>query len=97
MIKHFEDRVKLVFGTGDIGFNAGVFDDDRAIGPVGILIFYNQEARNIGEVADIKAGTTVAFEDFPVVMQFNKVESIDVLIEALNEAKQAMTKCMDQK
>lgn len=97
MIKHFEDRVELVFGTGDIGINAGVFDDARVIGPVGLLIFYNQEARNIGDVADIKAGTTVAFEDFPVVMKFNKVESIDVLIESLNEAKQAMTKCMDQK
>ena len=97
MIKHFEGKVELVFGTGDIGINAGVFDDARVIRPVGLLIFYNQEARNIGDVADIKAGTTVAFEDFPVVMKFNKAESIDVLIEALNEAKQAMTKCMAQK
>lgn len=89
MIKNLEDRTEMVFGKGDIGFNSGVYLENDVM--VGVLIFYNQEAREIGEVADIKAGTTVNFEDFPVIIKFNKVKSIDILIDALEEAKKSMS------
>ncbi len=88
MIKNLEHQVKMEFGTGDIGFNAGVIKEDD--NKVGIIIFYNQEPRNIGDIGDIKAGTEVDINDFPVVMKFYRKESIDVVIEALLEAKKEM-------
>ena len=88
MIKNLEHQVKMEFGTGDIGFNAGTIkeDDDK----VGVIIFYNQEPRNIGDTGDIKAGEDVNINDFPVIMKFYKKESIDVVVETLLEAKKEM-------
>ena len=88
MIVKNDERIRLEFGTGDIGFNAGTIkeDDDK----VGVIIFYNQEARNIGDVGDIRAGEEVNINDFPVIMKFYRKESIDVIIEALLEAKKEM-------
>ena len=88
MVKKLEHQTKMEFGTGDIGFNAGVVKEDD--NKVGIIIFYNQESRNIGDIGDIKAGTEVDINDFPVVMKFYRKESIDVVIEALLEAKKEM-------
>ena len=88
MIKKLEHQTKMEFGTGDIGFNAGTIkeDDDK----VGVIIFYNQEPRNIGDTGDIKAGEEVDINDFPVIMKFYKKESIDVVVKALLEAKKEM-------
>ncbi len=88
MIKKSEKQVEMQFGTGDIGFNSGaIAEGDNKIG---IIIFYNQEPRDIGSLGDIKAGTEVDIRDFPVIMTFYKKESIDVLIEALLEARKEM-------
>ena len=88
MIKKLEHQTKMEFGTGDIGVNAGAIkeDDDK----VGVIIFYNQEPRNIGDTGDIKAGEEVDINDFPVIMKFYRKESIDVIIEALLKAKEEM-------
>lgn len=88
MIKKLEYQTKMEFGTGDIGFNAGAIkeDDDK----VGIVIFYNQDPRKIGTTGDIKAGTEVNINDFPVIMKFHRKESIDAVIEVLLEAKKEM-------
>ena len=88
MIKQLQHQVKMEFGTGDIGFNAGAIKEDD--NKVGIIIFYNQEPRNIGDTGDIKAGTEVDINDFPVVMKFYRKESIDVVIKVLLEAKKEM-------
>ena len=88
MIKQLQHQAKMEFGTGDIGFNAGVIKEDD--NKVGIIIFYNQESRSIGDTGDIKAGTEVDINDFPVVMKFYRKESIDVVIKALLEAKKEM-------
>lgn len=88
MIKNCTGKTTMVFGTGDIGFNGGAYMKNGS--SVGIIIFYNQEAREIGSPADFKAGTPVNFEDFPVVMEFHKAESIDVVIESLLTAKKEM-------
>ncbi|HZJ98791.1 MAG TPA: hypothetical protein VFC79_02225, partial [Tissierellaceae bacterium] len=61
MIKNLEKQVKMEFGTGDIGFNAGVVKEEDS--KVGIVIFYNQEARKIGDVGDIKVGEEVDIND----------------------------------
>ena len=84
MIKKSEKRVEIQFGTGDIGFNSGAITEDG--NRVGIIIFYNQEPREIGSVGDIKAGTEVDIRDFPAIMTFYKKESIDVLIEEIGRA-----------
>lgn len=88
MIKKLEHQTKMEFGTGDIGFNAGTIkeDDDK----VGVIIFYNQEPRNIGDTGDIKAGEEVDINDFPVIMKFYKKESIDAVVKALLEVKKEM-------
>ena len=88
MIKKLEHQTKIEFGTGDIGINAGAINENG--NKVGIIIFYNQEARNIGDTGDIKAGTEVDINSFPVVMKFHRKESIDVVIKALLEAKKEM-------
>lgn len=86
MIKTLENQVTMQFGTGDIGVNP-CYEKD---GKTGALIFYNQTSREIGSEGDVKAGAKIDINDFPVVMVFNKKESIDVLINALNEVKNLM-------
>ena len=92
MIKQLEHQTKIEFGTGDIGFNAGAIKEED--GNVGIVIFYNQEARKIGDLGDVKAGEEVDTNDFPVVMKFYRKESIDAVIEALLAAKRDMEQCI---
>jgi hypothetical protein len=88
MIKQLEHQTKMEFGTGDIGFNAGAIKEEGE--KVGIVIFYNQKAREIGDLGDVKAGEGVDINDFPVIMKFYRKESIDAVIEALLEAKRNM-------
>ena len=88
MIKQLQHQAKMEFGTGDIGFNAGVIKEDD--NKVGFILFCNQEPRPIGSPGDVKAGTVVDINDFPVVMKFYRKESIDVVIKALNEARSLM-------
>ncbi len=88
MIKKLGHQTKMEFGTGDIGFNAGAIKEEGE--KVGIVIFYNQEARGIGSTGDVKVGEEVDINDFPLVMKFYKKESIDVIVEALLEAKRDM-------
>lgn len=84
MIKISDEKPNAIleFGTGDICIASGYIEDEG----YGIVGFVNQTAREIGEVGDIKAGRHEV-EEFEVMMEFSKVESIDVLIEKLKEAK----------
>ena len=88
MIKELKHQTKMEFGTGDIGLNAGAIKEEDE--KVGIVIFYNQEARKIGDSGDVKVGEKVDINDFQVVMKFYRKESIDVVIEALLGAKRNM-------
>lgn len=89
MIYKNENQFNLEFGTGDIGINGGVcIDKDN--NKIGLVGFSNQSPREIGAVGDIKAGQPYKIEDFPVIMSFTKKESIDVVIAALIDSKNAM-------
>ena len=89
MINEDGSRIELIFGTGDIGMNPGAYIDNKKV--VGCMIFYNQEPREIGlNNADIKAGMSVNVDDFPVSFKFNKIESVDVVIHALEDVKTEM-------
>jgi len=87
MIKRENKSVKLEFGTGDICVAGGYIEQEK--GRIGVVIFVNQEPREIGSPGIIKAGE-VNLDDCPVVMTFSKKESIDVVIRKLEEAKSFM-------
>lgn len=86
MIKIDNEKAKIEFGSGDIGFTTYLRTDTEEKG----LIFYNQEPREIGAEGDLKANTFIDREDFPVQMIFRTVESIDVFIKALEDLKELM-------
>ena len=89
MIKIIEEQTELEFGNGDICIAAGHFlnEDNKR---VGLVAFINQEPREIGSVGITKANEEHNVDDFPVIMSFSKVESIDVVIEQLQYAKADM-------
>jgi hypothetical protein len=88
MIKKVENTVDCEFGIGDICVTGGHFiEDDKKYG---VVTFSNQTAREIGSEGDIKAGQSYKLGEFPVILTFTKKESIDVVIRALENAKQEM-------
>jgi len=87
MIKKENESVKLEFGTGDICAAGGYIEQEGY--KIGVVIFANQEPREIGSPGVIKAGEA-NLDDYPVVMTFSKKESIDVVIRKLEEAKSFM-------
>jgi len=90
VIKRKNDNVILEFGNGDIGVVAGwkyIGQEDGH--KAGIVAFTNQEPRPIGSQSFIHVGRANSNE-YPVIMLFNKKESIDVVIRKLEEAKYAM-------
>lgn len=82
-----EGNKELYFGTGDIKVSSGWSKDDSTIG---VLVLRQQEPNPIGnyvynEKEEVNEG------EAPVRMIFNKVESVDVLIERLETVKKYMT------
>jgi len=71
----------LCFGYGDICVNSAT-QGDKAF-----VLFSNQSKREIGSEGEILIGQEVNVNEIPVAMQFDKVESIDVVIKALEIAK----------
>ncbi|MGL4875160.1 MAG: hypothetical protein ACRC30_10985 [Clostridium sp.] len=94
MIRIDEEKAIMEFGEGDIGINTYVRLDIEEKG----IIFYNQEKRNVGEMADLRAGEcTSNIDDYPVKMVFNKIESVDVVINMLKDLKVLMkNKCTNK-
>lgn len=88
MIKRENKSVKLEFGTGDICVAGGYIEQEKGY-KIGVVIFANQEPREIGSPGIIKAGE-VNLDDYPIIMTFSKKESIDVVIRKLEEAKSFM-------
>lgn len=88
MINKNDKQVELRFGIGDICINGGsIMENNKKIG---IVVFSNQAPREIGTVGDKKAGQSYDLDEFPVTMTFAKPESIDVVIEQLEQAKKDM-------
>lgn len=78
------ESVEMEFGTGDICVVEGYIPDEKIISFVG---FTNQSAREIGSVGDIKAGEYDNLK-LDVIMRFTNKSSIDVVISALQRAKE---------
>lgn len=78
---------QLEFGNGDIKVSPALLKTDEVIGAV---CFFNQESQKIGEVKEHSPNEERSIEETPVRMIFEKAESIDVVIWALEEAKRFM-------
>jgi len=88
MIKFYENQTVIEFGTGDICVNGG----DTLQGDIGIVAFANQDEREIGSHGKILAHMEYKHDDVDVLIKFTKIESIDVVIDALENAKACMIK-----
>lgn len=87
-IVDIEESKQLEFGYGDIEVAPGLLKSNDS---VGVVCFFQREKPNpIGEKGTIETHAEVELEDTPVRMIFEKVESIDVVIWALEEAKKFM-------
>ena len=84
MIKRVDEQTIVKFGSGDINIIPGILTDTE----IGIVGLREQEPREIGLNNGDKAPDNVS--EFKVILQFDKSESIDVLVYALNEAKKMM-------
>ena len=84
MIKRIDEQTIVNFGTGDINIIPGILTETE----IGIVGLRNQAPREIGLKNGDKAPDNM--NEFKVILQFTKTESIDVLIYALNEAKKMM-------
>ncbi|MGC5773644.1 hypothetical protein [Paenibacillus pabuli] len=85
IIKH-EGQTQIEFGTGDINVSPGLLQLDY---PCGVVVFQPKEPGPIGERNKNKTIVAPPAET-PIRMTFDKVESIDVVIRALQEAKRMM-------
>lgn len=90
MIIKNEKQVDLEFGKGDICITSGSYLDENN-NRVGLVSFIDQAPREIGSKGMIVAGGQYKLGDFPVIMTFADTRSIDVLINALLEAKKEIS------
>lgn len=85
MIKN-NNQVKLEFGNGDIKINAAKLITEN----LGIIAFKNQDPpQNIGDSFEQSIKLSELMQ-YPVIMTFEKTESIDELIESLMYVKTNM-------
>ena len=78
------NQIELAFGEDDICITGGYIRDEM-LNKLGLVTFINQDVREIG-------GTSHLVGEFPIIMTFTKIESIDTLIEQLLSAKREMLK-----
>ncbi|MDQ0412700.1 hypothetical protein [Mesobacillus stamsii] len=78
---------QLEFGYGDIEVAPGLLELEETIG---VVCFIQTERKPIGVHTDYDEPIKLPMEETPVRMTFEKTESIDVLIWALQEAKRKM-------
>lgn len=83
-----EGNKEIYFGIGDIKISSGWVKEDKS---VGVLALRQQEAKPIGTLEEHLPHEEVDAGEVPVRMVFDKVESIDVLIERLEKVKEYMT------
>lgn len=83
MIKQYDKNTVILFGTGDINIVSGILKEEA-----GIVCLRNQEPREIGLNNGDKPSQDL--NDYTVTLQFNKIESIDVLIHSLTEVREMM-------
>lgn len=76
-------KAKAEFGTGDVRMTSLLHE-----GTIGVLCFETQEPHAIGEIIPVTDDFDVTNVD--IMLTFTKTESIDVLIEELEDVKRMM-------
>jgi hypothetical protein len=84
-----EGNKEIHFGTGDIQISSGWVKNDKSVGV--LVLRQHQESKPIGHLEEHLPHEEVEEGQAPVRMTFNKVESIDVLIERLEKVKEYMS------
>jgi hypothetical protein len=87
MITITNEQTKLSFGYNDICFIDGITVDKDTDEVHGLVVF-----RNVSD-GMIAKSVINKIERFPVAMTFKTVESIDILIATLEEAKKNLKIC----
>jgi hypothetical protein len=88
-IVDIDNSRQLEFGHGDIEVGWGWLKGEN----IGVVAFTQRENPNpIGQKGNFEKYQEVELSETPVRMTFEKVESIDVVIWALEEAKKQMLK-----
>ena len=83
------------FGNGDLSV-ADFSDVENKIS--GIMVCDALEKHPIGSEGNIKKGDKISdVADFSILFTFSKTESIDVLLEALMNAKESLIEILDNK
>jgi hypothetical protein len=92
IINYTDETVQLEFGHGDIRVSPALIQAEAvAGGPIGAVCFFRMaEPTPIGDLIVLDEPLVVEPEMTPVRMTFEKVESIDVVIRALEKAKRFM-------
>lgn len=88
IIKDERGNVQLQFGAGDIDASPALLEYHEVCGAV--CFFQRENENEIGAHVDYEPNRRVEPEYIPVRMSFDKIESIDVVIWALEEAKKMM-------
>ena len=87
-IVDIENSKQLEFGYGDIEVAPGLLKSEDNVGIV--CFFQREESNTIGAHTQYDQPQEASVINTPVRMLFDKIESIDVVIWALEEAKKFM-------
>lgn len=86
MIKKTNNGVVATFGTGDIGMNGGIdYKNYKAL-----FVLYQADKGEIGRAEPSKFNNTDEFYKEHIVLEFTKIESIDVVIKNLTELREEL-------
>ena len=86
LINDGDGLTTVEFGKGDICIASGITSDSK----FGIVALMEQEPKPIGYYVPLDTPSP-SLKEYPVILAFENVESIDVLIERLERTKMYMT------
>ena len=88
MVFNINDQMVVVMGFGDVGLDTGHMITPKGL-IVGTLGIATNKKRKVGTVTDI-SGEHHEASEYPVLLTFSKVRSIDTMINALQDIKNVM-------
>lgn len=86
IIKNDDGTMTIEFGTGDIKIGSGMMGDEER----GLVTFIKQEPKPIGYF-EKQVEKQVDLADYPVHLVFKNTDSLNVLIERLEQTRKYMT------
>lgn len=81
-----ENNLQVVFGSGDITIKTGCKGDMYP----SVVQFVEMEPSLIGQCIDIGTNEKMNIDEAPISLVFNKIESLDVVINQLLKLRRTM-------